>query len=376
MRSRSRIRTTTAALALCILTTQHAEAQPVARSGESQFGGDSQHTGRSVRRGPHEEPVIAWRVRARHRVFASPVSTADGWTVFAGVDGGVHAVDSGGTERWARLFEHEVFATPATWGPRVLVGRLGGGLSAIDSRGRDLWTFTAREDIDAPVVVSGDTAYVASRGVTALDATGRVRWTTAGNGHVFGAPAVSRDGTTVYLADLAGNLTYLRASDGHVVREISVGAPVYGGVLALDDGMVVVGARDGHVRAFVADGGVRWDFATRDEVHSTPALMRDGTVVVGSDDGGIYGLRAADGTLVFRVATAGRVRSSACIDADGFVFVGSEDDMVYALDAHGAIAWRFSIGADVDSSPWITPQGWLVVGSDDAGLYALAPRTR
>lgn len=39
-------------------------------------------------RGPHEEPVIVWRVRARHRVFASPVITREGWTVFAGVDGG------------------------------------------------------------------------------------------------------------------------------------------------------------------------------------------------------------------------------------------------------------------------------------------------
>ncbi|MEI8256691.1 MAG: PQQ-binding-like beta-propeller repeat protein [Deltaproteobacteria bacterium] len=211
--------------------------------------------------------------------------------------------------------------------------------------------------------------------MTALDPTGHVRWTAPGSGHVFGAPAVSRDGATVYVADLLGSLAYLRASDGQVIRRVSVGSPVYGGVLVLEDGAVVVGARDGHVRAFGADGTARWDFATRDEVHSTPALMRDGTVVFGSDDGGIYGVRASNGTQAFRVATAGRVRSSASVDADGFVFVGSEDDMVYALDPHGAVAWRVSIGADVDSSPAITPQGWLVVGSDDAGLHALAPRT-
>ncbi len=362
-----------ALLVLCVQPEARAQSSVPATS-DSQFGGDAQHTGRSSRRGPHLEPTIAWRVRARHRVFASPVITSEGWTVFAGVDGGVHAVDERGIERWARLFDHEVFSTPAVWGPSVLVGRLGGALSALDARGRELWSYAAGDDIDAPVTLANDTAYVASRGVTALDSTGRVRWTAPGSGHVFGAPAVSRDGATVFVADLLGSLAFVRAADGQLIRRVNIGAPAYGGVLVLDDGAVVVGARDGHVRAFGADGVARWDFATRDEVHGTPALMRDGTVVFGSDDGGIYGVRATDGVLVFRVATAGRVRSSACVDADGFVFIGSEDDMVYALDPHGAVAWRVSIGADVDSSPVITPQGWLVVGSDDAGLHALAPR--
>jgi outer membrane protein assembly factor BamB len=144
-------------------------------------------------------------------------------------------------------------------------------------------------------------------------------------------------------------------------------------VLLLDDGSVVAGASDGHVRSFAADGSTRWDTATRDEVRSTPALSRDGqTVVVGSDDGGIYGLRVTDGTQMFRVATSGRVRSSARIDADGYAFIGSEDDMLYAIDARGTVAWTVNLGADIDTSALLLPGGALAVGCDDAALDLLA----
>jgi outer membrane protein assembly factor BamB len=345
----------------------------------AQFAMDAQHTGRTPLRGPHTTPAIAWRVRARHRVHASPVFTADGYVAFAGIDGMVHALDRAGVERWAFAAPYEVFATPAVWGAITLVPHLGArgggggaGLVAVDGRGRALWSHAEPEDVDAPPAIAPDgTVYVASRGLTALGPDGTARWTTPTAGQVFGAPAIARDGAMVFVADLSGELLYVHARDGQVERRVRVGAPVYGGPLVLEDGGVVVGARDGHVRAFGPDGVLRWDVATRDEVRATPALGRDGTVVVGSDDGGIYGLRAADGVQVFRVGTSGRVRASARVDADGYVFVGSEDDVLYALDPHGAVAWTLTLGADIDSAVLVLPWGGLAVGCDDGGLYHL-----
>jgi len=100
----------------------------------------------------------------------------------------------------------------------------------------------------------------------------------------------------------------------------------------------VVGSDDGHLRCFNADRAPRWDVAvgsatTRVGIRGTPALGRDGTVIVGSEDGGIHGVRSADGTTVFDVATGGPVRSPARIDADGWIFVGSEDDSVWGAAA-------------------------------------------
>jgi outer membrane protein assembly factor BamB len=350
-------------------TQAYVEHVPIA-----QFGIDAQHTGRSPFRAPHTVPAIEWRVRARHRVFASPLARERGGCIFAGVDGGVHALDVNGVERWARLFDHEIFATPSLWGHLVLAGRVGGAVTAIDPRGNAAWEFAASEDVDAPIVVQGANAYVASHGVTALSRDGHVRWTATTPGHIVGAPGVTCDGNTVYAADVLGNLVAIRAESGEIVHRTAIGQRVYGGILVLDDGGVVLGTRDGHVRAFGPDGNARWDFATRDEIHGTPALSRDGVVVIGSDDGGVYGIRAQDGTQVFRTATSGRVRASAIFDNEGFVFIGSEDDTLYALEPNGTLAWRLSIGADIDDSVAIGGDSTVYVGSDDAGLYALSGR--
>lgn len=362
-------------LVLAFLFVAPAAAAQGMRAYSYQYGVDAQHTGRSSYRGPHAEPRVLWRVRAQHRVFSSPALTSDALIVFAGVDGGVHALDRQGIERWAFLAPGGVFASPAVWEGRTIVGYDGGAYAALDARGHPSWTYRTPEDADASPALGPDgTLYVATRALVALGPDGALRWSTALGEHVFGAPALSRDGATVYVADLAGELLYVCASDGHVERRVRVGAPVYGAPLVLEDGAVVVGAGDGRVRAFGPDGTLRWTFATHDEVRATAALGRDGTVIVGSDDGGIYGLRANDGTQVFRVATSGRVRAAARVDVDGYVFVGSEDDVLYALDPQGAVAWRVTLGADIDSAVLITPWGALAVGCDDAALYYLQAR--
>ncbi len=342
------------------------------------FGGDAQHTGRTDLRGPRSAPRVAWRVRTARRVFGSPVVTRAGLSVFGSLDGSVHAVDRDGVERWGSGGLGRVFSSPAVSDDLVIVGHDGGAFVAFGPRGERAWRYATAEDADAPPVVGPDgTVYVVAGSVAALAPDGRPRWSVALAGHAFGAPALTSDGVTVVVPELRGALAYLRANDGHLVRRVALPAAVRGGVLLLSDGTAVVGADDGHVRAFAVDGTLRWDVATqgatqRQGVRSTPALARDGTVVVGADDGAVYGLRAADGTTVFRVATGGPVRSSVRVDADGWMYLGSEDDRVWALDPRGAVAWSVTLGADVDSTPALPTDGLLVVGCDDGALYGLA----
>jgi len=353
----------------CLAQAPGASAQGVP---SWQFGADAQHTGRQDLRGPRATPSIVWRIRAAHRIAASPALGASGTIAFVGVDGMVHVVDGFGVERSAWSSGHAVYASPAARGASLLVAHDGGGLAAIDARGTPAWTVSTSHDVDAsPAVGTDGTVYIASRTVEAIDTRGTVRWRTAVGSPVFGAPALSVDGRLLYVATMAGELFVLRSSDGSLERRLRVGASVHGGALVLADGAVVLGAFDGHVRAWNPDGSLRWDVATRDGVRSTPALGRDGTIVVGSDDGGIYGLRAHDGSTMFRAATHGRVRASARIDADGWIYVGSEDDVLYALDPSGTIAWTLALGADIDSSAVIPANGALAVGCDDAGLYYL-----
>jgi len=342
-------------------------------------GGDARHTGRSELRGPHEEPHILWRVRTRRRVFASPVVDARGRAVFGSLDGEVLAVDAAGVVRWGYSAPDRVFSAPAVTGELTVFGHDGDRVVAVDERGAERWSFRTGDDADAPPTVGPDgTVYVASAEVAALAPDGRPRWSTPLRAHAFGPVALTSD-HRAYATDLTGGVTILNTDDGAVVRRVELNAPIHGGALVLDDNAFVVGADDGHVRCYAPDGTPRWDHPTRGAasglgVRATPALTRDNVVVVGAEDGGIYGLRAADGSEAFRVQTSLPVRSSARIDADGWIFVGSEDDQLRALDATGALRWSVSLGADIDGSPAILPDGTLVVGADDGALYALGAR--
>ena len=96
----------------------------------------------------------------------------------------------------------------------------------------------------------------------------------------------------------------------------------------LPDGTLVVGSQDGKVY-WLKDGQKRFEFRTVGYVSSSPAVLADGTVVVGSNDHKVYWLK--DGQKRFEFETGGWVRSSPAVLADGTVVVGSRDNKVYRL---------------------------------------------
>lgn len=337
----------------------------------AQFGNDARHTGRSAVRGPRREPRIQWRVRARRRVYSSPVLASNGTIAFAGVDGTVHGVDLQGVERWAFSAPGGVFATPAFTGSHVIVGHGGGAFVALDGRGERAWSVAVEEDADASPTLSESVVLLANRGVIAVDArTGAQRWRTRG-ARILGAASVTSDGAVVY-ADVEGSLVWLRASDGTELRRARVGSIVEGSPLVLDDNAVVIGAEDGHVRRFTAQGALAWDVALGGAVRTTPALGRDGAIIVGSDDLNVHALDPATGARRWSLRTGGFIHASARIDRDGWIYVGSEDDRLLAIEPSGQLAWSVSLGADIDSSALLVRDGTIAVGCDDGGLYVLS----
>ncbi len=138
---------------------------------------------------------------------------------------------------------------------------------------------------------------------------------------------------------------------------------------------------------------VKWRFATRGKIFSSPAVL-GGVVYVGSTDGNLYAVRAADGSLAWRFPTHGPVNSSPAV-ADGLVFFSSLDGNVYAVDANdGRERWHFTTGGErrftapgihgiqpknemmADpfdlflSSPAVS-NGVVYIGSGDHNVYAL-----
>src|SRR5438093_6247735 len=71
-------------------------------------------------------------------------------------------------------------------------------------------------------------------------------------------------------------------------------------------------------------GTLRWKFATGGKVRSSPAVGDDGTIYVGSLDGGLYAVKP-DGIARWKITTGGAVYSSPAVASDGTIYVGSSD---------------------------------------------------
>ncbi|HEY4186137.1 MAG TPA: PQQ-binding-like beta-propeller repeat protein, partial [Polyangia bacterium] len=113
---------------------------------------------------------------------------------------------------------------------------------------------------------------------------------------------------------------------------------------AAADGVLVMGARDGVVRAFAAGTGkLLWQFATGDTVQASPAI-KDGRVFVSSLDGKLYALHLADGTLAWQRELGGLEYASPTVVGDSLLVPhGFPGRTLLKLDAKtGDTLWETS----------------------------------
>jgi hypothetical protein len=122
-----------------------------------------------------------------------------------------------------------------------------------------------------------------------------------------------------------------------------------------------------------ATAGVKlWEFETRGEVNSSPAIGTNGTVYIGSNDKKLYAINGKSGVKLWEFETGGPVESSPAVGADGTVYVGSFDNKLYALNGKSGVKlWEFETGDIVPSSPAIGSDGTVYVGSGDGKVYAI-----
>jgi outer membrane protein assembly factor BamB len=232
----------------------------------------------------------------------------------------------------------------------------------------------------------------------AFDEDGTVKWIKdLIDGNVY-MPGVDPVSGTVY-SDVAGNaLLALNPEDGSEKWRLAIasdidstpivgdkpGTPAYRTIFFGTDFVdSIFAARDNG-----ANGEVRWQFVTGDDVNTVPALSPDGTVVYAvSNDNNLYAVNVSDnplvdGTLKWQfpiLAESGEVNSSPTVNPnDGTIYVGSDDHNVYAINPDGTQKWRFNpgTGSDIESSPTVAidPRDsklTVYIGSDDDNVYAL-----
>jgi outer membrane protein assembly factor BamB len=179
------------------------------------------------------------------------------------------------------------------------------------------------------------------------------------------APTVVGD--SVYVAATDGAIMRVDARTGRSVWRIAAGKKLSAGAGA-DATMVAVGTDKGDVLAFDADGKPLWQAKVSSEVVSPPRVA-EGTVVIWSGDGRVFGLSGADGKTKWvyqRISPPLTVRNYAggWISRGGLL-MGTAGGKLVALDlATGNVAWEANVAtpkgateleriADVTSLPVI-----------------------
>jgi outer membrane protein assembly factor BamB len=320
----------------------------------------------------------AWQYSTPAQIRSSPAVTSGGAIYVTDWGGGIHAVNSDGTELWS----HDAVAGSSIKSSvtvdddgNLYFGSLDNKfykLKALD--GSIEWTnenSTGQYRGTAAIGPDGN-IYIGSydNKLYALDSGGNQKWVfDVPVDNLHSSPAVGLDGTIYIGSD--DNKLYAVNSDGTQKWAYSTGGNVMSSPAVGPDGEVYVGSNDGVVYAIESDGSEKWTYTTGGSVKSSPAIGPDGTVYVGSDDQKLYALAGEDGTVKWSVSLGAQVASSPVVGADGSVYVGSHGGKLHAYTKDGTQKWTFSLNGDVVSAPTLKPgDGTLYIGDAD-GLHAL-----
>ena len=213
---------------------------------------------------------------------------------------------------------------------------LGGRLYALHPRtGRKLWEVRELGQMQSSPAIGHDgTVYVGSnmRGVVAIDGkSGNIRWEALNSA---GTPAVGTDGT-VYVDGRDACVYALDGATGAVVWRAQTGGQILSPLAIGPNGLVYVGSSKGKLFAFDArTGAPEWTLEAGGEAMPTPVLSSDGTVYVHAFRGGVGQLLAVDGgsgTIDWQIPKGGGSVNAAIAD-DGTLYIGSWDGGLYAIE--------------------------------------------
>jgi alpha-tubulin suppressor-like RCC1 family protein/outer membrane protein assembly factor BamB len=252
-------------------------------------------------------------------------------------------------------------------------------------------------------------------------------------GAVTASPALSADGTTLYIGSADRYFYAIDTEEGTTNWLRRLPAAITDSATIDDDGTIYVPCANGALYALVDEGNTnsyKWvetingverpsPFRAQRPGLTSPAITDDGTIYIGSTDNRLYALFAQDGTVkegwpliaVNDVGTpvvattsedgegdtiyfisAGKlygvsldgdqqslfapgtsIHSTPAIGEDGSIYFGADNERVYALSSGGTsndVRWRFNTGENVSSSPVIGASGDIYIGSESSRLYS------
>ncbi|MBN1956335.1 MAG: PQQ-binding-like beta-propeller repeat protein [Anaerolineae bacterium] len=253
----------------------------------------------------------------------------------------------GGYLVWGESVERpgEFVAPGAAANGMFVIGNGDGNVYAFDAEtGRQVWEFSTGGRVWAAPLVLSDTVYIASLDhcLYALDlATGGEQWRFTAGGAIAAKPLVLGD--AIYFGAFDNYLYELDLTTGEERRRFQ-GGNWFWGEAATDGSTIYAADVNGTVYALNAETfQERWHTATGEVVRLGPVLSADGTLLlVGGDEGTLYGLDVSDGFVLWSREGEGQLGSIAA--AGNMVYISRilADEHVQAFFVeNGRLAWVY-----------------------------------
>jgi outer membrane protein assembly factor BamB len=222
-----------------------------------------------------------WRFEGATGQYVEGGALGDGIFVIGNGDGHIYALDAEtGSLQWTFETGHRVWATPLIVSDTVYVGSMDRRLYALDlGSGEARWQFQTKGAFAGRPALRNGTLYIGAFDDTfyAIDAqTGSERWHSESEDWFWGSPVVYDD--TVYAVDVKGRVYAFDAESGEerwhrfLVSDQKQPVPVRAGPAVSNDGsQLFVSAESGTLHALdTADGFVNWSKSAEGRGLSAP----------------------------------------------------------------------------------------------------------
>lgn len=270
-------------------------------------------------------------------------------------------------------------SSPTVTDKLVFVGDEDGKFHAVDrATGKRAWRFETGSEIIASAAVVGDNVIFGSYDSTlyCLNASnGDKVWDFKTQDRINGSPAI------------AGDLTFVTGCDQHLrAIDIKTGKEKFDMPLnqfmisspAVVDAMLYVGTHESEVLAIdITKAEVVWRFQEKGKeqpYHSSAAVTND-VVLVGGQDKLLHCLDRKSGSQLWSFAANGQINSSPVVVNNNRIFVGSNDGHLYEVGFDGKQRWKQKLGRQVSSSPAVG-EGCLVIGAEgtEGAIYCFGSK--
>ncbi|GEM_PF-2049818 len=281
-----------------------------------------------------------WLVRLGDDIYGSPAISPDG-TIYVGVDKDLVAVRPGGTVRWRVAAQGGVRSRPALDADgSVLFTSLDNSLYSIQPNGRLRWRFETFDDsLSSPAVGADGTIYFGSRDnrLYAVNREGRSRWAFFTDGNVDSSPAIGSDG--LILAGSADKKLVAMNPNGTRRWEFSTPHAVLSSPAVAPNGDIYFGTTGGEFYALSSDGELLWDIITTNRAaFSSPAVTADGTVYTTDQDGIVYAFSSTGGRPWTYHDTNSMKGGALTLLRNGNLVVGTDNGSLMALKGNSGPA--------------------------------------